>query len=157
MAGLLRLWSVGWPATMRPSATICHHLPPSATICHHLRSSYSYVTMRPTQGSTLAWASTCRSDTHGRPVAGHANFGPNRISTEPADLAKQVATAIHEIAHALGFSQGKFADFRDKTTGQQLGLSNVLGSFPRNGKSVTMLVTDSVRAKARLHFGCSSL
>merc|ERR1740117_221362 len=39
-----------------------------------------YVTARPTQGNTIAWAGACQWDQHGRPVAGQANFGPNQIT-----------------------------------------------------------------------------
>ena len=72
-----------------------------------------YVTMRPTQGNTIAWASGCREDQYNCPIAGQANFGPNAMSVSSADLSSMVATAVHEISHALGFSSSKFSEFRD--------------------------------------------
>jgi hypothetical protein len=46
-----------------------------------------YVTKRPTFGSTIAWALPCFDDTRTRsrfrPVMGHANFSPARISLDP--------------------------------------------------------------------------
>ena len=116
-----------------------------------------FVTMRPTQGSTLAWAATCRSDQFGRPVAGQANFGPNRISTDPTALAETVSTAIHEIAHALGFSSSKFSHFRDHSTGLVRGSENVISSYTQNSKTVQKIITPTVVEKVRQHFGCSTL
>lgn len=48
-----------------------------------------------------------------RPIAGHANFCPNSISTKPQELAILLSTVKHEILHALGFSISLFAFYRD--------------------------------------------
>jgi hypothetical protein len=71
-----------------------------------------YVSFQPTDGSTLAWASACRIDQTGRPVAGHANFGPNKVDTNSADKAFKIA--VHELAHALGFSNEMFSSYKTR-------------------------------------------
>jgi hypothetical protein len=38
-----------------------------------------------------------------------------------------------------------------------LGADKVIGSFYQGGKTVTKLITDSVKARARDHFGCGTL
>jgi hypothetical protein len=106
-----------------------------------------FVTARPTQGNTLAWASHCRSDQYGRPVAGQANFGPNHINPE-GDLEKQVNTAIHEIFHALGWSASKFNEM-------SLG-ANSVKTFTEKGKTVTKLMLPEITKMAKEHFDCSS-
>jgi leishmanolysin len=69
-----------------------------------------YVGAAPTSGSTLAWAGGCSSDSSGRIVVGRANFGPKYISwATEADQSETVATAVHELMHALGFSETSFA------------------------------------------------
>ena len=115
-----------------------------------------YVTARPTGGSTLAWALTCQSDQYQRPIAGHANFSPARISTAPADYALQVSTAWHEIVHALGFSSSKFGHFRkpgDITQAETY--SNIVRTFTERGKSVTKIVTPNVVQKVREQYDCT--
>ena len=41
------------------------------------------MTARPTVGATIAWATTCMSDENGKPIAGHANFGPANMDSSP--------------------------------------------------------------------------
>ena len=89
-----------------------------------------YVTGRPTQGSTIAWAASCRKDQHNRPIAGQANFGPNRINPE-ADIEEQVSTAIHEMMHALGWSNSHF-EYYTKPNGDAYS-SGPLTTFYQNG------------------------
>lgn len=48
-----------------------------------------------------------------RPIAGHVNVCPKSISTNPHDLEVLSSTVKHEILHALGFSAGLYAFFRD--------------------------------------------
>ena len=67
------------------------------------------VTARPippppgSNGRTLATATTCQTDTLGRPIVGWANFNPSSLSPgNEQDEALQLGVAIHEISHALG-------------------------------------------------------
>ncbi len=89
-----------------------------------------YVTKRPTIGSTLAWALPCFSDyrvlSANRPVLGQANFSPARLNLDPSAYAEQLSTAIHEISHALGFTNSKFTQFINPSTGALLPYSSVV-------------------------------
>lgn len=112
------------------------------------------VTARPTSGSTLAWALTCQSNSIARPVSGMANFGPKHMSDDPARWDEQLATAIHEISHALGFSSSKFPYFRKPGTTIAQSSSNILKTYTERGRTVQKLVTPVVQAKVLEHFGC---
>jgi len=67
------------------------------------------VTSRPipppagSNGRTLATATTCQTDSLGRPTVGWANFNPSSLSIgSDQDQNLQLGVAIHEISHALG-------------------------------------------------------
>lgn len=76
-----------------------------------------------TSGSgTLAFASSCVTDQYDRPVVGYVNFCPTQIKVAAvgtSDYEAQLATAIHEIVHALGFSSSKYAYYRSHANGGQ--------------------------------------
>jgi leishmanolysin-like peptidase len=65
---------------------------------------------------TLAYAGKCQTDQLDRPIAGRANFCPDRLSAEESEYGSQYATAVHEIGHALGFGSTNLAYFRDPDT-----------------------------------------
>eukprot|EP00949_MAST-11_sp_MAST-11-sp1_P004285 g4285.t1 len=116
-----------------------------------------FVTARPTSGSTIAWATYMDSDQYDRPIAGHANFGPARIDTSASAAASQLATAVHEISHALGFSSNKFSKFRLPDNGAPRGSSNIIKEFPgERGYTVRKIITETVVAKVKEHFGCDN-
>lgn len=49
-----------------------------------------------------------------RPIAGHVNLCPDALSTQVHDREILISTVKHEILHALGFSAGLYAFFRDQ-------------------------------------------
>ena len=62
----------------------------------------------------LAYASTCQRDQLDRPTFGRINFCPNNLDASNIDkLESQIAVAIHEIGHVLGFSSASFPLFRN--------------------------------------------
>jgi leishmanolysin-like peptidase len=80
-----------------------------------------YVTAVETENcasDTLAYAGMCHTDQNDRPIAGRANFCPSYLRS--STYADQFATAVHELAHALGFSSSSHAYFRNSTTGEPL-------------------------------------
>ncbi|NXQ94137.1 LMLN peptidase, partial [Sagittarius serpentarius] len=118
------------------------------------------------------------------PIAGYANLCPNMISTQAQEFVGMLSTVKHEIIHALGFSAGLFAFYRDDdgkplTTRYADGLppfNESLGLYQwsnkvvhkavrlwdvRGGKmlchAVYLLTTPRVVEEARKHFNCSSL
>lgn len=135
-------------------------------------------------GSVLAYASSCQKDQYDRPTFGMTNFCPSMIKTDPYQYRSQLSTAMHEITHALGFSSHFFPLMRNKdgtprtardANGQPRSFTNT--KCP-NGKptsfytppstttvqftserdtTVARMVTPSVAAFVRKHFGCDSL
>ena len=66
---------------------------------------------------TLAYALSCLRDQHDRPTFGMSNFCPGMIKREASAWEDQVATAIHEIGHALGMNAANFPLMRDASAG----------------------------------------
>ncbi|KFO33103.1 Leishmanolysin-like peptidase [Fukomys damarensis] len=63
----------------------------------------------------ISYAAYCQQEAEtDRPIAGYANLCPNMISTQPQEFIGMLSTVKHEIIHALGFSAGLFAFYRDK-------------------------------------------
>ncbi|RLN54756.1 hypothetical protein BBJ29_007586 [Phytophthora kernoviae] len=133
---------------------------------------------------TLAYASSCQKDQYDRPTFGMANFCPSQLSTAASDYESQVATAMHEMTHALGFSAQffplmRYADGTPRTkrdaqgnpptytsgtcpNGQAIDYfvqpsNNTVQYFTERGHSVAKMVTPKVAAFVKSHFNCSSL
>uniref|UniRef100_A0A8D2PTQ2 Leishmanolysin-like peptidase n=1 Tax=Zosterops lateralis melanops TaxID=1220523 RepID=A0A8D2PTQ2_ZOSLA len=133
----------------------------------------------------IAYAAYCQLEAEmDRPIAGYANLCPNMISTQAQEFVGMLSTVKHEIIHALGFSAGLFAFYRDDD-GKPLtpryadGLppfNESLGLYQwsnkvvhkavrlwdvRGGKmlrhAVHLLVTPRVVEEARKHFNCPIL
>eukprot|EP01098_Paradermamoeba_levis_P011765 TRINITY_DN5070_c0_g1_i2.p1 TRINITY_DN5070_c0_g1~~TRINITY_DN5070_c0_g1_i2.p1 ORF type:complete len:518 (+),score=130.20 TRINITY_DN5070_c0_g1_i2:78-1631(+) len=116
-----------------------------------------YVTSKETEGSTLAYAAYCQGDQKNRPIAGNINFGPAHLSVVPVGSQLwyyQLSTAIHEIAHVLGFSANSFGKFL-QPNGQAYPV--VTQDFQERGDKVTKLVTPKLVKAAAQQFGCSNL
>lgn len=90
-------------------------------------------------GDTQAYASSCVQDQCDRPIFGVINFCLSKISLEEADTDKQVATAIHEAMHALGFSSDLFKYFRN---------ADGTPKFPRD-------TTDPTKFQGQIRWTCS--
>lgn len=135
--------------------------------------------------NAVAYASYCQQE-HAldRPVAGFANICPNRLDTDPRHYPNLLSTVKHEIFHALGFSAGLFAFYRNEngvpyTPREKHGLppyNEKYGLYQWNSKivkrverknwatrhgdithQVHMIVTPRVKREVRRHFNCPSL
>ena len=148
-----------------------------------------FVSAIPTQhcheSNIVAYASYCQQENAlNRPVAGFANLCPGKLETDAQSFENLLATVKHEIYHALGFSVGLFAFYRDKD-GKPLVPRDKHGLPPYNNKTklyywnekimkyvvrkkwsvsgghkehqVQMIVTPNVRREARKHFQCPDL
>ncbi|XP_077584144.1 leishmanolysin-like peptidase isoform X2 [Stigmatopora nigra] len=72
------------------------------------------VTKRCGLENIVAYAAYCQLESVlDRPIAGYANLCPAMISSEPQEFDGMLSTVKHEIIHALGFSAGLFAFYRD--------------------------------------------
>lgn len=137
------------------------------------------------QEDIVAYAAYCQLEAElDRPIAGYANLCPSMIPIEPQEFPGMLSTVKHEIVHALGFSAGLFAFYRDdegkplttrKANGlppfnESIGLyqwsDNVarkatrLWSVRGNSKlnhEVLLLVTPRVVKEAQQHFNCQVL
>ncbi|XP_061923706.1 leishmanolysin-like peptidase isoform X3 [Entelurus aequoreus] len=74
----------------------------------------SVITERCGQENIVAYAAYCQLESElDRPVAGYANLCPTMITSQPHEFEGMLSTVKHEIIHALGFSAGLFAFYRD--------------------------------------------
>uniref|UniRef100_A0A915CUM6 Leishmanolysin-like peptidase n=1 Tax=Ditylenchus dipsaci TaxID=166011 RepID=A0A915CUM6_9BILA len=135
---------------------------------------------------TIAYAAHCQQEAElDRPIAGHVNVCPTSLSTHQHDQEILLSTIKHEILHALGFSAGLYAFFRD-SNGQPRTKRNRYNrpiSFNRDRgyydaddstiltkmrtdwwtaenripHPVHLMVTEKVVEEARKHFGCEAL
>lgn len=135
-------------------------------------------------GTVLAYASSCQKDQYDRPTFGMVNFCPALIDSNPIEYDRQLATALHEITHALGFSSQfyaymRYADGTPRTPRDANGKpptlatgacknGNAISNFvvPDNttvqyvderNRSVAKLVTPNVVSYVKKHFNCSTL
>ena len=137
------------------------------------------------ESNIVAYASYCQQEhALNRPVAGFVNLCPKKLETQPQAFEGLLSTVKHEIFHALGFSVGLFAFFRDEN-GKPLsprekdGLpkyndytrlyqwsDSIVKSIIREDWSVSggyvdhkvqLMVTPNVRREVRKHFQCPDL
>ncbi|KAE9019933.1 hypothetical protein PF011_g5618 [Phytophthora fragariae] len=117
-----------------------------------------HVTARPTTGSVIAWALPCNLDQFGRPISGQANFSPSRLNSAGsigASRTEQVGTALHEMTHALVFSQRLFASFRQPRNGALWKYENVVAQTRGTGGiTVSKIITPQVVQQIKQHFNC---
>ncbi|KAL5460015.1 hypothetical protein EMCRGX_G033425 [Ephydatia muelleri] len=132
-------------------------------------------------GQAGASASSCqRESSLDRPIAGLINFCPGEVRKNKIEYMIDVAK--HEIIHALGFSKWSLPFYRDQNgrprtkrdpvtkeppnVNGQYDLSGVVMSYTHENWAVAtgnikhevkMLITETVLARARIHFNCPTL
>ena len=186
--------SVGMPADLLDALKVCSSCTTTGS-CSDCATSpagagadadfvffVSAVTTAACTGGALAYSGTCQRDELDRPIFGAANFCPAALSVAPADFEAQTATVVHELVHALGFSQASWPLFRDddgkpRTPRGADGLpplvsttcvdgvtrmtrkpsSNTVVTDSTHGLTVNRMVTPRVAAMARELFGCSTI
>ncbi|XP_029646723.1 leishmanolysin-like peptidase [Octopus sinensis] len=137
-------------------------------------------------GNTVAYAAYCQQERAlDRPVAGYFSICPYFLSTSPQQTKQLLSTIKHEILHALGFTAGLYAFYRDQdgnplTTREgydnkpiynrtldlyqpsekvvrRIERPNWLLQSGQENRSVWMIVTPKVVEEVRRHFNCSTL
>eukprot|EP00756_Hemistasia_phaeocysticola_P022323 Hpha_TRINITY_DN15826_c3_g6::TRINITY_DN15826_c3_g6_i1::g.190110::m.190110/K01404/GP63; leishmanolysin len=124
-----------------------------------------YVSAVPTSGNTVAWALTCMSDQVDRPIGAQVNWGPTRIDeTNPVSstaFANYVATGVHEMMHALGFSSGHWGGkanwFAAHCAAQGTPNCKPTIEVTERGNTVTKMATPEVLSAVREYSACNSL
>ena len=137
------------------------------------------------ESNIVAYASYCQQEhALNRPVAGFANLCPDKLENKPQSFESLLSTVKHEIYHALGFSVGLFAFYRDEngkplTPRSKNGLpeynavnnlyqwsEKIVKPVIRHDWSISggytdheiqMIVTPAVVHEVRKHFNCSEL
>uniref|UniRef100_A0A8D0C7K3 Leishmanolysin-like peptidase n=1 Tax=Salvator merianae TaxID=96440 RepID=A0A8D0C7K3_SALMN len=137
------------------------------------------------QENIIAYAAYCQLEAElDRPIAGYANLCPNMISTQAQEFVGMLSTVKHEIIHALGFSAGLFAFYRDDDGNpltaryanglppfnESLGVYQWSDKIVRNAirlwdvrgnkilrHNIFLLITPKVVEEARKHFDCPLL
>ena len=110
-------------------------------------------------GQTAAYAGYCSLDIDGdnRPLAGNVNFCPGKIKKDPASLPEMIELGMHELMHALFFSDALFEFYVDDS-GAVLGRDAVLHTQVNADSSSTVFAkTPRVVQEAREHFQCETL
>eukprot|EP00300_Choanocystis_sp_HF-7_P027050 c32112_g1_i1.p1 GENE.c32112_g1_i1~~c32112_g1_i1.p1 ORF type:complete len:684 (+),score=137.55 c32112_g1_i1:1-2052(+) len=120
-----------------------------------------FVTFLPTTGSTLATAGACVLDSRTRrPISGVANFGVNKIVKNGQgqfDSNRDFITAVHELAHALGFGSHHYQNFLRRTPNGLENYDRVTVQSQERGGLVTRMVTPNVVAYVRKLFNCPQM
>ncbi|KAH7693184.1 Protein Y43F4A.1 a, partial [Aphelenchoides avenae] len=135
---------------------------------------------------TIAYAAHCQQEAElDRPIAGHVNICPTALSTHSHDQEILLSTVKHEILHALGFSAGLYAFFRDSEGrprtkrnryNRPISFNRERGYYDPDETTVKtvvrddwwtaeglvshpvhVMVTERVREEARKHFACDDL
>lgn len=142
---------------LKPSPSSCgsQYIVPSDDSTNGIPNTdfYIYVSAGPVGNrDTLAFASACETDSGtGRPLVGRINFNPYFLTWDDLNPSRNndnlIRTAIHEISHALGFSNNFF------TTNNRS--STITGT--RGKPDVTVIHTDNVREVAKKYFGCDTI
>jgi len=137
------------------------------------------------EANIVAYASYCQQEhALNRPVAGFANLCPGKLETDPQSFESLLSTVKHEIYHALGFSVGLFAFYRDQDgkpltkrlkndlpeyntdTNLYQWSDRVLKTIVRSDWAVSgglvkhevqLIVTPTVKKEVKRHFGCEDL
>jgi hypothetical protein len=110
----------------------------------------------------LAKAQHCQQDQHGRPIAGYMHIGVKQIGDlYGSDQVNGTQTAllvlIHELSHALAFSQNLYAHFRD-AAGVKVGvLDDVVSTRNVRGVNMPFITTAASRSASQVHFKCESM
>ncbi|XP_045207498.1 leishmanolysin-like peptidase isoform X1 [Mercenaria mercenaria] len=136
---------------------------------------------------TVAFAAHCQQEQqYDRPVAGYFSICPKSVSTSIHKHEELLYTIKHEILHALGFTAGLYAFYRDrlgrplternrltgkplvfdKNAGMYMWSDRVVKQYSRYAwklkgqtieKKVNMIITPNVVREVRNHFNCASL
>ncbi|WIA15148.1 hypothetical protein OEZ85_001835 [Tetradesmus obliquus] len=101
----------------------------------------------------VAWALPCLyDDATNRPLLGSANICPEALAN--GNTNSGVAVLVHELTHALGFTDDMFDKFID-AEGQPIPQTKVVQAYTdAYGRSTSMIITPTVVKETQAQFGC---
>ncbi|XP_062916142.1 ciliated left-right organizer metallopeptidase [Mobula hypostoma] len=107
--------------------------------------------------SVIAYASYCKVDQVGRPIAGSVTFCHARLRGNNFDHERTKLTTIHELFHALGFSKDLFNSWLEcSLTTDPSPHCSPRGSVTNTDRGTVRIFTPNVVAQMRRHFHTSS-
>jgi len=110
-----------------------------------------FVTAENSYTGFLAWSRACKLlSSTGRPVVGQVNFNTHSLNPNGGDSAftLDLMTVVHEMTHALGFSNSLFDNFANKAK---------VGKTTLGGNTYNYLSVEPLNSKLKSYFGCASL
>uniref|UniRef100_A0A6B2L0P8 Leishmanolysin-like peptidase n=1 Tax=Arcella intermedia TaxID=1963864 RepID=A0A6B2L0P8_9EUKA len=141
---------------------------PSSLLSSGVPSSdyYLMVTARPIANpNVLANALPCShriqpGNRFSRPLAGSINFNPGAAAllyspNKPFLFNQILKTALHEMTHALGFTNDLFSDYLTPDGGYYAAGVTTTANY--KGETKYLINTPRVVSYAQTHYGCSSL
>jgi len=106
-----------------------------------------FVTTESSYTNFLAWSRACKLlSSTGRPVVGQVNFNTNSMTE--VSFTSDLMTVVHEMTHALGFSNSLFGNFVNPAS---------VGTTTLGGNTYSYLNVEPLTSKLRSYFGCSNL
>jgi len=109
-----------------------------------------FVTTENSYTNFLAWSRACKLlSSNGRPVVGQINFNTNSMKgNSDSGFEKDLMVVLHEMTHALGFSNSLFDNFANPA---RVGQTNL------GGRTYSYLSAEPLNSKLKSYFGCSSI
>jgi hypothetical protein len=105
-----------------------------------------FVTAESSYTNFLAWSRACKLlSSTGRPVVGQINFNLNSLK---GNFNSDLMVVIHEMTHALGFSDSLFDNFATPAR---------IGTTTLGGISYKYLSAEPLNSKLKSYFGCSTI
>jgi len=106
-----------------------------------------FVTTESSYTNFLAWSRACKQlSSNGRPVVAQVNFNTNSMTG--ANYQSDMMTVLHEMTHALGFSDSLFGSFANPAR---------VGRTTLGGNTYNYLSVEPLNSKLKSYFGCSSI
>ncbi|KAI0230780.1 hypothetical protein LSAT2_018867 [Lamellibrachia satsuma] len=105
--------------------------------------------------NVIAYAAYCQVDQHHRPIAGLINFCPELLRDDKKEIDE--VTALHEMFHALGFSNHLFEKFQECLPSGPNNVTCTPRHHPvRTIGGVPRLVTPRLVEVTSRHFNCTT-
>jgi len=138
------------------SSSICGYSTPSV-LRSGVNADWVYIVTTDSSSSYVASTTVCSlaSGSH-RPLVGKTTISTRYLTptTDVLSHERQMICIMHEVVHALGFSQSLYSHW---LTSSGKTLTGHITSAKLDGYTTTVINAEPLTSKLRAHFGCSSL